>query len=62
MRKSCETTLKSLGLDYLDLYLVHVPVAMHGKDGNNYELLNPDNVVNESVLIEDTWKVGYAIS
>ena len=62
MRKSCETTLASLGLDYLDLYLVHVPVAVHGKDGNNYELLNPDNIVIENVTIEETWKVSRAVS
>ena len=62
MWKSREATLKSLGLNYLDLYLVHQPVALHSKDGHTYDFLNPDNVVVENVTIEDTWKVGYKVS
>uniref|UniRef100_A0A5K3FNR7 Aldo_ket_red domain-containing protein n=2 Tax=Mesocestoides corti TaxID=53468 RepID=A0A5K3FNR7_MESCO len=56
VRPACEQSLKRLGLEYLDLYLIHLPTAFHTKPG---EKMNPDgtgNVIFEKQSLENTWK------
>ncbi|CAG9854042.1 unnamed protein product [Phyllotreta striolata] len=49
------TTLKNLGIEYLDLYLIHWPFAM--KEGGELFPANPDGTVAYSdVDYVDTWK------
>ncbi|KAM7534141.1 hypothetical protein Aperf_G00000116612 [Anoplocephala perfoliata] len=55
VRKTCEESLRNLGLDYLDLYLIHHPVSLHLKEGAVFELDNPNNLVYEYHKLEDTW-------
>ncbi|KAM7533828.1 hypothetical protein Aperf_G00000116632 [Anoplocephala perfoliata] len=56
VRKTCEESLRNLGLDYLDLYLIHWPVSFHLKEGAKYNLTDPNNLVYEDHKLEDTWR------
>ncbi|VDO05111.1 unnamed protein product [Rodentolepis nana] len=56
VKRSCEETLKDLGLDYLDLYLIHSPFSFHLKDGNNPNFKDPKAFVFEDHKLEDTWR------
>ena len=51
-------TLEDLGLEYLDLYLMHWPLAFEGnEDGSS--VLDPKTkkpIVDQSISILDTWK------
>ncbi|BFF97327.1 1-5-anhydro-D-fructose reductase [Drosophila madeirensis] len=56
VREACETSLRDLGLDYLDLYLMHWPMAY--KSGNNLYPTCPDTgkAVFEDIDYIDTWR------
>ena len=58
VRKACELSVKNFGLQYLDLYLVHWPVAFRMKDGVSFAINDPDTLIYENVKLEDTWKVS----
>uniref|UniRef100_A0A5K3FMJ0 Aldo_ket_red domain-containing protein n=1 Tax=Mesocestoides corti TaxID=53468 RepID=A0A5K3FMJ0_MESCO len=60
VRSACELSLKHLGLNYLDLYLIHFPAAFHEKPGKNYDVCDPCTVEYECQSLEETWKVGFA--
>ncbi|MES2023573.1 MAG: aldo/keto reductase [Patescibacteria group bacterium] len=52
---ACKKTLKDLGVDYLDLYLMHFPIAI--KPGNGDEPLDENGyVLTEKVSIQETWE------
>ncbi|KAJ1984243.1 hypothetical protein H4R33_004447 [Dimargaris cristalligena] len=55
---ACDDTLRKLGIDYLDLYLMHWPVAFK-KDGDKFDTsvkhANGKPVLND-VSYVDTWK------
>ncbi|KAM7534169.1 hypothetical protein Aperf_G00000116834 [Anoplocephala perfoliata] len=55
VRQACEDSLKRLGLDYLDLYLVHSPISFHFKEGTGLFSNDPDSFVFEYHKLEDTW-------
>ncbi|KAM7542200.1 hypothetical protein Aperf_G00000012370 [Anoplocephala perfoliata] len=55
VRKACEESVRNLGVDYLDLYLVHFPVPFHFKEGRNRYSDDPDDFVLEYHKLEDTW-------
>ncbi|XP_024402486.1 NADP-dependent D-sorbitol-6-phosphate dehydrogenase isoform X1 [Physcomitrium patens] len=58
VREACEDSLKNLQLDYLDLYLVHFPVATrHTGVGTTSSALGDDGVLDIDVTIsnETTW-------
>lgn len=49
-----ERSLSSLGLDYVDLYLMHWPFATKLITDDEYKIF--DNLVEDDVPFEDTWK------
>ncbi|KAI8836857.1 aldo-keto reductase [Chytridium lagenaria] len=51
-----ETSLKDLGLDYLDLFLMHWPVAFKNRGDGEKALDENGNVIVEEVPLEDTWR------
>lgn len=50
---ACEATLKELGLDYLDLYLIHWPVA-HER-GVEFPQNEEEFLAEDEAPLEDTW-------
>jgi diketogulonate reductase-like aldo/keto reductase len=53
--ESCKQSLHDLQLEYLDLYLVHFPIAI--KPGNGDEPLGEDGyVLTEKVSLQETWE------
>jgi alcohol dehydrogenase (NADP+) len=54
VRPALEKTLKDLGLDYLDLYLIHWPVLI--KKGVLYQKSGADLLPLDHIPIEKTWK------
>lgn len=60
MEPAIKETLADLGLDYLDLYLIHWPVGY--KEGGNLFPKNPDGTSALSdVDYIDTWKAMEAV-
>ena len=54
MKPSCLETLRDLGLDYIDLYLIHWPQGF--KAGENDFLKNPDGtMIHFDVHYNETW-------
>ncbi|OHS97453.1 aldehyde oxidoreductase [Tritrichomonas foetus] len=51
----CRETLKNLQLDYLDLYLVHFPVAFQKVEGNPTPIIDGKVLVDETVSVIETW-------
>nr|CDS26963.1 aldo keto reductase family 1 member B4 [Hymenolepis microstoma] len=56
VRKSCELSIRNLGVEYLDLYLIHWPVSFQHKKGVPFDIMDPNTLVYENHKIEDTWK------
>ncbi|VDK46008.1 unnamed protein product [Taenia asiatica] len=55
VRAACEMSIKNLGIDYLDLYLIHFPASFKMKDSVSIATIDPDSVVFEYHKLEDTW-------
>ena len=55
MRSACERTIKDLGLDYIDLYLIHWPVGTKYVDPA-VEYPSGFGSNEENVPIIDTWR------
>jgi diketogulonate reductase-like aldo/keto reductase len=56
VEKACRDSLKRLKLDYLDLYLIHSPIALvPQEDGNFFPVDEKGNPKSEHVDILDTW-------
>ncbi|VAH71440.1 unnamed protein product [Triticum turgidum subsp. durum] len=56
--EACKDSLKKLQLDYLDLYLIHFPVATkHTGIGKTASALGDDGVldINTTISLETTW-------
>nr|CDS26967.1 aldo keto reductase family 1 member B4 [Hymenolepis microstoma] len=56
VKRSCEESLKDLGLEYLDLYLIHLPVSFKVIDGACFDLNNRNVLIYENHKLEDTWR------
>lgn len=56
VRPACEATIAALGVEYLDLYLIHWPIAFE-KDGDTLIPKGDDGKVkfDRTVSIRDTW-------
>ncbi|KAK9087087.1 hypothetical protein Syun_029481 [Stephania yunnanensis] len=57
--EACKDSLKKLQLDYMDLYLVHFPVAVkHIGVGNSSIPLDEDGVldIDTTITLESTWR------
>jgi D-xylose reductase len=66
VREACELTLKDLGLKYLDLYLIHFPIAMVHIDGDaTTRSWAPRDasgaVIFDKVPLQDTWRAMEAL-
>ena len=73
VKEGCLKTMKDLGVDYLDLYLIHFPIAMkYVPIGERYppEWLNhdasvvgdkPRMVIDEQVDYRQTWEAMEAL-
>ncbi|KAM7534628.1 hypothetical protein Aperf_G00000116704 [Anoplocephala perfoliata] len=55
VRKACEDSLKRLGLDYVDLCLVHFPASFHSKERASRHSDDPNDFIYEYHKLEDTW-------
>ncbi|KAL1755863.1 NADP-dependent oxidoreductase domain-containing protein [Schizophyllum commune] len=58
VEEALDITLKNLGVDYLDLFLMHWPVPLRPNEKNDLIPLRPDGSrdVDEEWKITDTWK------
>nr|VZI04738.1 unnamed protein product [Spirometra erinaceieuropaei] len=56
VRPACEESLRRLGLEYLDLYLVHLPVSFQLMKGKQFSPLDRSVLEFEDVPLEETWK------
>lgn len=53
VRPALDLTLSNLGLDYLDLYLIHWPVSL--RKGANFPLSSDDLVPRSAIPLTETW-------
>lgn len=51
-----DASLERLGLDYLDLYLIHTPFAFQAGDEQDPRDENGDVIYDKGVTLQDTWK------
>ena len=51
-----EASLERLGLDYLDLYLIHTPFAFQAGDEQDPRDENGNVIYDQGVTLEDTWR------
>ncbi|REG58140.1 diketogulonate reductase-like aldo/keto reductase [Paraburkholderia sp. BL6669N2] len=51
-----DASLERLGLDYLDLYLIHTPFAFRAGDEQDPRDENGDVIYDKGVTLQDTWK------
>jgi diketogulonate reductase-like aldo/keto reductase len=51
-----EASLERLGLDYLDLYLIHTPFAFQAGDEQDPRDANGDVIYDKGVTLLDTWR------
>ncbi|KAH7903916.1 NADP-dependent oxidoreductase domain-containing protein [Hygrophoropsis aurantiaca] len=57
VEESLDETLANLGTDYLDLFLIHWPVAMHPHEGAiSMPSRKHGRLIDESRELKDTWK------
>jgi aldehyde reductase len=61
VEKFLRKSLENLRLDYVDLYLIHAPVGLTGKDDNDIFPFNADGtvVLDMTTDLVDIWKVMY---
>ncbi|MFM0313292.1 aldo/keto reductase [Paraburkholderia nemoris] len=51
-----EASLERLGLDYLDLYLIHTPFAFQAGDEQDPRDENGNVIYDQGVTLQDTWR------
>jgi len=51
-----DASLERLGLDYLDLYLIHTPFAFQPGDEQDPRDENGDVIYDKGVTLQDTWR------
>jgi len=58
VKEGCMESLSKLGVDYLDLYLIHFPVSF---TPGTVEAVSADQMEDPQIPIEDTWKALEAL-
>jgi alcohol dehydrogenase (NADP+) len=58
---ACEASLERLGLNYLDLYLIHTPFAFQPGDDQDPRDQNGNVLYDHDVTLLDTWKALEAL-
>ncbi|HEY2546517.1 MAG TPA: aldo/keto reductase, partial [Candidatus Acidoferrum sp.] len=53
---ACEASMQRLGLNYLDLYLIHTPFAFQPGDEQDPRDQNGNVIYDQGVTLLDTWK------
>jgi len=56
VKSACEITLRDLGLDYLDLYLIHWPIAFQYHPTDTHPKDDSGKIKLDYVPLADTWK------
>ncbi|TGZ71671.1 hypothetical protein CRM22_002508 [Opisthorchis felineus] len=56
VKKGCQKSLTDLKLSYLDLYLIHWPVALQPGDANFPRAVNGQDLLIDDVPLLDTWR------
>ncbi|GJH03393.1 MULTISPECIES: aldo/keto reductase [Paraburkholderia] len=56
-----EASCKKLGIDYLDLYLIHTPFAFQPGDDQDPRDQNGDVIYDDGVTLLDTWRAMEAL-
>ncbi|VDN33861.1 unnamed protein product [Dibothriocephalus latus] len=56
VRPACELSLRKFGLNYLDLYLIHLPVSYKLKEGKQFSTTDLSVFDFEDIPVEETWK------
>src|SRR6478672_13448123 len=56
VKPAFEASLKKLGLDYVDLYLIHAPFAFQPGDEQDPRDANGNVIYDKGVTLLDTWK------
>jgi alcohol dehydrogenase (NADP+) len=56
VQSACEASLLRLGLDYLDLYLIHTPYAFKPGDDQDPRDQNGQVIYDEGLTLLDTWR------
>lgn len=55
VKPACEASLKRLGLDFVDLYLIHTPFAFQPGDDQDPRDVNGNVIYDQGVTLLDTW-------
>src|SRR5581483_6033146 len=61
VKPAFDASLKKLGLDYVDLYLVHTPFAFQPGDEQDPRDANGDVIYDTGVTLLDTWQALEAL-
>ncbi len=61
VRKALQASLKRLGLDTVDLYLMHTPFAFHPGEDQDPRDAHGDVVYDDGVTLEETWAAMEAL-
>lgn len=61
VKPAFEASLKKLGLDYLDLYLIHTPFAFQPGDNQDPRDASGNVIYDKEVSLLDTWKALEAL-
>src|ERR1700723_469751 len=56
VKPACETSLKKLQLDFVDLYLIHTPFAFQPGDDQDPRDANGKVIYDQGVTLLDTWR------
>lgn len=56
VQPACEASMERLGVDYLDLYLIHTPFAFKPGDDQDPRDANGNVIYDKGVTLQETWE------